>query len=88
MASSDTGQTPSSQDEEKFVPDILSEIDRREFDVTLAQAGFTPAMKRMILRNPVCATAMYNAAVIALGLTIPEDTNGSQELADKAESVA
>ena len=88
MASAETGQTSTPQEEEKFVPDILSEVDRREFDVTLAQAGFTPEMKRRILRNPVCAAAMFNAALIALGLTRPEDTERPQQPVDQVGPLA
>lgn len=67
---------------EDFVPDLLSEVERREFEVLLTQAGFTSEMKRKILHSPSTAVTMYNAAVSALGLSTEKedghaDSNGS-----------
>lgn len=65
-----------------FVPDLLSEVERREFEVLLTQAGFTSEMKRKILHAPSTAVIMYSAAVSALGLPVEKedghaDHNGS-----------
>lgn len=65
MEQSNTGAGVTRED---FVPDLLSEIERREFDVVLTHAGFTPEMKRKILHSPHTAIAMYHAAVSALSL--------------------